>query len=458
MAESLKAIRRLTILLVLSGTLNIFLAGAIFYWSVKERPPTPYFELKPANVGEQQAPLAIEHTDSQVIRYFRRMPIAWLVSRLNNNQLVENGYTQRDLALASLVSFHHFDIERALAGLKPPEQKRLIRYGEFQDGTPAELILYPGLSEQHFNAIRLFAATERWPLTAKGLFLALQKEEKDNSLVEAFEITSEFNLVEMLFNRVGVLIDKNELVAFLLDGEWVQLAVFAQQQKTSQDFSAARRQSFLLGYVQKKSRNAARLMLKTDGAFAARKLDDAQVLQLLELIDRKSVEGEQFALLLLASPRSDAVRKLAAQRLYEYAGEPMPEKYSHAVALARFSPQYVEVAEALVTPPQPKSLTPAAIKPVVATPPPKPITPAVTKPVMATPPPKVKSVEPLQTKLQIPKQTTQKTVERKLGATTPPQTRTIFYVVKEGDSLWKIARNFNVDIEVIRAYNQLDSD
>lgn len=437
MVDSINAIRRLIIFLVISGGLNLILIGLLFYFHFKESPPNPYFELKPARVDEQTVPLAIDYSDSEVIRYFRRMPIAWLVSRLNNVQLVENGYTQRDLALASLITFHNFDINRAFAGLPPPAQKRVINYGKFRDGSDAELIVYPGLSENHFTAIRTFAATERWPLTSKGLFLALQKEDRDRrdlSLVEAFLMTSDFAVVEMLFSRGGISVDQEELLSVLLEGDWAQLAKFVQQQKVSQDLSPARRQNFILEYVQKKSPTAARLMLKTDGTFAAKKLDDSQVLLMLQLMEQASPEGEQFAVLLLSSPRSDEVRRMAAQRLYQYAGEPMPEPYQHQTALARFNP-----AARSAKPPEP---VPTKTAPV-------------SHPTRSLPP---TSPTPSQVKLQLPPAPKKNvTAARQLPAAPPPQ-RTYMYVVQEGDSLWKISRRLNVDVEVIRSFNQLDSD
>ncbi|MEI8365795.1 MAG: LysM peptidoglycan-binding domain-containing protein [Parachlamydiaceae bacterium] len=445
MVDSLNPIRRLIVFLVISGSLNIVLIGLFFYWNIKESPPTPYFELKPAKFDEQKSPLAIDYSDSEVIRYFRRMPITWLVSRLNNTQLVENGYTQRDLALASLISFHNFDIDRALAGLPPPAQKRVINYGKFRDGTNAELIVYPGLSEKHFSALRTFAATERWPLTGKGVFFALQKEDKeqrDLSLVEAFLMTSDFNVVQMLFSRGGFPVDRDELLAVLLEGNWSQLAAFVQQQKISQDLSPARRQGFLLDYIQKKSATAARLMLKTDGTFAAKKLDDAQVLLLLQLIEQRSPESEQFALQILASPRSDDVRKMAAQRLYHYAGEPMPEAYQHQMAISRFvSRQVMAASQQPIT--QPDAVA-------ISRPPPVP----KIKPVAMPPPPKPQ--EPAKLKLSTPK-LNQPTAARQVQPSPLPQRMTV-YVVQEGDSLWKISRRLNVDVDVIRAYNELDSD
>lgn len=468
MVDSISYIRKLTAFLVISGTLNIILVVLIFYWTVSEKPPTPYFELKPANKQEQQTPLAIDHSDSEVIRYFRRMPLQWLISRLGNSQLVENGYTQRDLALASLVAFHYFDLDRAFSGLSTPEQKRLIVYGKFSDGRPAELVVYPGLSDKHFEAVRNFATTERWPLTSRGLFLALQKEEKedyDAHLLDAFLMTSDFSTVEMLFSRSEVPVEKEELLKVILEGNWSQLSDFVEKQKVSQDLSQARRQSFLLEYAKGRSKAATQLMLKTDGAFAARKLDDNQVLMLLQLADEKSPQSEQFALTLLTSPRSDAVWQLAASRLYEYAGAVIPETYHHQAALARFAPgQATPSVQAAVPVPSPVKIEPkptvvakaevkapiqekkASVTPATPPTPSKNLTQAP-KPIAQQSPPKSLSTKP---------QSQQVATLRKVPQSI--QKKDFYYTVQEGDSLWKIARRFSVDVEVLRAFNQLETD
>ncbi|HEV8051638.1 MAG TPA: LysM peptidoglycan-binding domain-containing protein [Parachlamydiaceae bacterium] len=465
MVDSIHYIRKLTAFLVVSGSLNIILIVMIFYWAISDRPPTPYIELKPANRQEQQTPLAIDRSDSEVIRYFRRMPLQWLISRLNNTQLVENGYTQRDLALASLVAFHYFDLERAFAGLAKPQEKRRIVYGKFRDGRSAELIVYPGLSDKHFEAVRTFATTERWPLTSRGLFLALQKEEKeeyDSHLLDAFYMTSDFSTVEMLFSRSELPVGREELLKVILEGNWTQLSGFVEQQKKSQDLSQARRQSFLLDYASNKSKAAAQVMLKTDGTFAAKKLDDSQAMMLLQLVDEKSPQAKQFALTLLKSPRSDAVRKLAADRLYEYAGADMPETYQHQAALARFAPKN---ATAIPEPPVlkkniqevPKAVPKAevvviapvqvpAAKQTQTVAPPAAAKPATPKPV----PQQAVPTKPLSTKAPAPTVT--------MGKTPPAPRRDFYYEIQEGDTLWKIGRRFGVDIEVLRAFNQLDKD
>lgn len=441
MSDPLVYSRRMTTLLMISGGLNIALLSLFFYWTMRERPPTPYYELKPANLQEQQSPLAIDHSNSEVIRYFRKKPFEWLVARLHNVKLVENGYTQRDLALACLVAFHHFDINRALLGLPSAEQTRSIVFGKYRDGSPAELTIYPGLTDKQYESILAFAATERWPMTSKGLFHALRKQPSNSrelSLMDAFFMSPEFLSVEMLFGRGEVQVEKSELLNLLLQGNWNLLSTFVEQQKVSQDLSSARRQRFLLDYIQLKAKAAAYLMLKTDGAFASQKLDDNHVMMLLQVMDDKSPEAEQFAIQQLVSPRTDLVWKMAATRLYEYAGDSVPDQYQHRDALSRFVPQHV-LAQNLESPVLKVSAAPP-IKP----PPPTEKKPIVKKALPIAPPLKVKAPPEKPKKL--------------LVASKPVKKPDRIHVVKEGETLWKIAQRYKVDIAVLRSYNKLESD
>lgn len=407
----LKYIRRLIIALSASGILNILLLSSFFYWLVKDTPPSPYFEQKPALKKEQQAPLASASGNAELIHYFRSLSFDQLVAKLSNNQLIENGYAQRDIALACLVAFHYFDLSRALVGQAQPEQQRSIIYGRLKSGQPASITVYPGLSEQQFHAVVDFIGTERWPLTSKGLFWQFKKlgDDADPSLGDAFSMTPEFLAVEMLFNRADVSVSKADLQKMLLKGTWAMLSNFAEQQKLVQDLSPAKRQSFLLEYIDRKSTAAAYLMLKVDGEFALKKLDDRHVMDLLRLMDEKTPESEKYALDLLISPRGDAVWKMAGAKLYQYAGETIPDKNLHHMAMARFIP-----GKAMIEMPVNKSTPPKIVaKPIVSKPKPQP---------------------------------TQRVKKDRL------------YIVQEGDSLWKISRRFNVDIDKLRAHNKLKND
>lgn len=394
--------------LFISGGMNIILLTVVFYWLVKDTPPRPYCELKPAGKEEQHPPLASVQSNREMIRNFRSLSLEQLVAKLTNTQLIENGYTQRDIALAALVAFHYFDLAHALAGFPQPEQQRSIPFGKNRAGKSVDVVVYPALPEEYYKAIIQFANKERWPVTSQGLFLILRKQkgESEPSLTDAFFLTPEFLAVETLFKRSEAQVDRKELLVLLCQGTWAQLSQFAEQQRTAQDLSPARRQSFLLDYIKHHSRAAAYLLLKTDGNFVARKLDNEQVIALLKLLVDKTPEAEQFTQFLLTSPRNDAVWQLAAGRLYEFAGEPKPEKNLHHAALKRF----IAVNTQEIT-------VPAAVQYAQPTIPAK------------------KNTKP-----------------------TKVATRVRTYQVQEGDSLWKISRVFKVDIKILKDYNRLASD
>lgn len=412
--------RRLTQALLISGTFNILLLAGIFYWIVREVSPRPYCELKPAEQQEEQLPLAINHANADVLRSFRLLPLEQLVAKLSDTQLVENGYTQRDLSLAALVSFHHFDISRALLGEAQPKQQRMMPYAKNREGGVLDVVVYPGLTEQQFQTIIKYAQTERWPLTSQGMFQLLRKQhgQYDPNLADAFFLTPEFLAVEMLFNRSEKNVEKKDLLTVLCQGDWKLFSSFVEQQRLVQDLSPARRQKFLIDFIESESRAAAYLMLKTDGAFALRKLDDEHVNIMLKLLVEKTPEAEQFTLALLTSPRSDSVLQNAGIKLFEYSGEPVPNKDITQAALARFV--------------QPKPVSKVKPSTTIAT-------------------PKKKSSVTLSKKEK-------KTIASVKQMSKPSARRPRMYVVTEGDSLWKIAKRFDIEIEVLRKSNRLKND
>lgn len=429
--EYLQHLRRLTKFLFLSGALNILLIALLFHFWIREAPPTPYFELKPAEHKDEQEPLALDRTNSDLLRHFKGLPLEQLITKLDNTQLVDNGYTQRDLALAALIAFHHFDLSRALLGHPEPSQKRKLRVRSSAN-TYVDVIIYPSLSEEQFTAIRHFAKTERWPVTSRGLFALLRKQsEPDSSLLDAFYATPEFSVVETLFKRSEVPIDRKALLTLIFQAPWKPLASFAAKQRTSQDLSPARRQRFLLDYLQYRAPLAATLLLKTDGAFAAKKLEDSQVLLMLQVLTEKTPESEQFALALLTNPRSDIVWQRAAERLYAYAKETPPKENLHHAALMRFMPN-TSFAKEVSKKAKPKTVV-ASASPA----------PAIQKAKKASP---SKSVLP------------KKQIAQAEASSSTSKRAPRLYVIQEGDSLWKISKQFKVDVETLKKYNKLRSD
>ena len=433
----LHRIRRLSQALLISGALNIGVLALLLYWVLRERPPTPYFELKPASFEQQQAPLADHRKCTEVIEQLSQLSFPELVNKLPNTQMVEDGYAERDLALACLTTFHHFDIHRALPKNAQPQQKRFFAWKKKAHEAPISLVIYPDLKQHHFDALIQFTKTERWPFTSEGLYLLLQKQktkgELQDNLVESFVLTPEFWTAELLFNRSGQNIAKQDILTILLEGNWLLLKQFVEQQRQLQDSSDARRQKFLLDYLKEGSPSAARMLLKIDGDFAVKKLDDQQVVAIMQLMDNVP-ESERFALAMLVSPRSMNVWRKASEWLYLKSGEQVPTEWDYQAALARFAPEKLEV------PPKLPLQVPVA----------KAIAAAIPEPL---PPKKLTSPAP---KAPIAPKIKKDSNEKKSAKKPEPKQRT--YVVQEGDSLWKIARLFGVKIEDIRVLNGLKSD
>lgn len=423
----LQRIKRLSHALMISGVINIGVLTLLIYWMMHESPPTPYCDLKPATYAQQQIPLADLRNATELLNQLSQLPFADLVSRLQNRQVVENGYAERDLALACLVAFHHLDMHRALPKSLQPKQKRLFAWKPDSQKIPFTLAIYPGLTEKQFNLIFQFAATERWPLTAEGLYNLLRKQKSggqfESTLVETFFLTPEFWTIERLLNRSERAVDREEMLNLLLEGSWTILKQFVTEQRKLHDQSSARRLKFLLDYLKADSPTAARLLVKTEWDFSIMKLEDHQVVALLKQLPLDCSEGVRFAKELLASPRSSGVWQQAAVWLYSNAGEGIPERWDELAVLQRFAVS--------------KKIPPQVVKktPVIATPTAKkieqkaPVSPKVEA--VRRPPPPPPAPQPSR-----------------------PQT----YVVQKGDSLWKISKRFNVKLEKLKADNKLQSD
>ncbi|MCE2983844.1 MAG: LysM peptidoglycan-binding domain-containing protein [Parachlamydia sp.] len=393
--------------LLVSGLLNMAVLGFLVYWIKKERPPTPYCELKPVDLKSKPA-LVDTRSVSEIFKELHALRFRELVERLERTQLVEDGYAERDFALAFLVAFHDFDLARALQPDGAPSQKRTIAWHPPKQKEAAVLTIYPNMQDEQYRGVMQFARTESYPYTPEGLFkrLKLQKGEGliDASLAETFYLTSEFWATELLFKRLYHPIKQERLLQVILEIGWEPFKQFASEQKRRNDLSETRRRTFLMECIKNGSETAVVLLLENYFDFALKKVDDTAALQILTLLKQRTKESDEYARQLLSSPRSLAVLKLAAQRLYDFAGESMPKNWDHPGTLARFIPgrQPVVVSEAK-------------------------------KPAVQAALPQKKTSEAV---------ACQETV----------------YKVQEGDTLWKISRKYKTDVEAIKQANHLSSN
>lgn len=392
----IKRARKLTTALIISGTLNTGLLAAFFYSALQERKNFVTIEMKPS-AKESLVPSV---SKEKLLQSYSELSFQELLLNLQDKSLVEDGYTKRDLALSCLVSFHHFNLERALGGLQL--QKRLIPFGNVQGAEQIPLLIFPGLADYQYQAILQYARTEKWPLTAQGLFFEIQRGRfpQEPTLLEAFYLTPQFHTAYLLLIRTGVKIEKELLVQMLAQGSWSTLDEMTKQQRLAQDFSLETRRAFLLNYLDQRSAIAAKLFLHFDFEFSCRRISDTETLILLDLLSSSDSQLTAFAKELIVCPRSDAIWRKCATLLYGGIGEQPSEPYDHLVTLKRFAPHFL----------------PASL----------PETPIVQAPA------------PFQ------------------AAPTPAKRRT--HKIAAGDNLWKIARKYRVSVESLKRHNRLESD
>lgn len=375
--------RILTLALIFSGALNIALIATIAVFLGQESKSNLEISSLAPPRKEEKLSNAV-YLNSLAKLHFRE-----LVAQLTNRDLIEDGYTKRDLALTWLVSCHFFDLEKALDGA--PIQRRRLRLSEEKT-----VELYPGLSEEQYEAVVRYAYQEKWPFTPKGLFAFLQRQSspRDESLTQAFALTPEFYALTVLFQKSGSPHEEATLIQLACEGTWDLLERFSREQAQMLDLSPDKRRALLLGYLAFRSPTAAALLLRTDFDFALKSLNDRGILDLLALQQVKNEEAVRFCTELLKSSRSDAVWEKSAQLLYQFSGEAVPEPFDRSAALSRFVP---------------RQSVPAA--PVVA----------------------------------VPTVSASKTPALKRGA---------IHIVKEGDTLWKIARQYKVKVDELAAVNK----
>lgn len=397
--------RWLTQALIISGTLNIGLLATFVYFVLKEKQGHLVLERKPAL--KELTATDTSPTNIQLLRSYSLLPYQELILRLENKELAEEGLTKRDLALACLTAFHHFNLDKALGGL--PVQKKSVSFTNQEGQETVQLSVFPGLADYQFLAILQYAKTEKWPLTNQGLFNELKRspEMHDPSLLAAFYLSPEYYGVSTLLTKSGLNLTKEEIIHLIVEGDWQQLTQLYAEQRIALDLSADKRRLFLLGYLQHRSKKAAQILIENDLDCIAKRCNDTQILTLLDLHSEHSPALEQFTKELLLSPRTEAVCRKAASLLYTWAKEEWKEPYDHCAAIQRFCPSHATTA-AVAAPEGQESL----ITPVKAT---------------------------IQTQKSPP-------LKKKM------------HTVEPGDNLWKIARKYQVSVEELMRTNRMETE
>jgi len=325
-----KKAKWLTQALIISGALNVGLLSTFIYFVLNEGKGPSVLQNNPKKkILSKHLQLGMQ----ELLTQYSGLTFQELLLRLSNNDHIESGYTRRDLALACLVSFHHFNLERALGGLTL--QKREITL-HLEDQESRQLTIFPGLADYQYQAIVSYAKTEKWPLTPEGLFNELQTKRApyDPTLLEAFYLTPEFHFLSMLFSKTGIPLKKEHLIALLTKTNWSRITETTKLLRQTSEFTLDFRRKFLLQLIKEESRLAAKILIETDLDYCTLHLDNAEVLTICTLLGDRTTPA--YLKELLKSPRSDEIWKTAAAILYEQAAEDIPKTLNLENAKRRF--------------------------------------------------------------------------------------------------------------------------
>lgn len=303
--------RWLVQILILSGGLNLALLATFFYFLIRDNPL--HFSFPPIVEKIEK------HAPPSLLPKLTAASYEQLLQLLSDKRIVEEKYKVRDFALGTLATFHDFDVTRALKRGKLSQVKWVFEESSFS--------LFPGLADEDFRHLQLFAMQERWPFTTQALFRAISEGKADLSLQVFFCHSAEFLVFETLFARTQVPLQKGVLLKMALEGGWGKLQAFYEEQEKGCDLSDSRRQKLLVDYLEAGSKTAAYILLLTDYSFALNDLDDRRVCMLISLLTTKTSEAQSYVQKLTELPRSEAVKNQAMKTLSSYLGDEVAGRF-----------------------------------------------------------------------------------------------------------------------------------
>lgn len=405
MREALHYPRRIRWLiqwLVLSVSLNIGLLLAL----AMQHLPFSKLSLSLPSSGQEWTR---SHLGS-LLHSWKRATYKDLIGHLRNAQSVEHGFTIRDCAISYLRQHYGFEVARALEG--EPQELRVGRLGE------EEITLIAGLSERDFQLILQLAENEPFPVTASGALMWLHREKEtlsskeQESLRQLITLSETWKQFYKRLQKAHLFLPIEELFNLVREIGWNSLEKISKEpEQVGQE-----REKFLLWLAEgaaSGSIQAADWLMKHDAAWALRKLDERAIKVCIQKSHAPPQILRHFLQEVLSSPRSDRVRLIAAQRLYELEGTSVSQNLTMAKAL-----------------PQLQSNSPGRTALPLAT---------------------------VNRKVVVEKKDSLKKEAVSLKKETSTQPHRVVYV-EQGETLWKVSQKYRCEMQEIRRLNRLQGD
>ncbi len=315
-----KRFRLVLHLLIASLTLNLALIATLFYLGVRDRGLTRGI-VKQGQVMRKKKFLTLPPAFNDILSLYLEASFEELVEHLANEDPVEQGQLVCDLALAALAKRHFFAVEQALPGVTLEKRQYAVQNKETQQWEV--VTLFAGLSKDQRVAVRDFARCERWPLTAKGLFLMLQARANQAplSLKQAFYLSTEFQLVYRALKRHLKELRCDDLLPFLLRVRWEEVEALQQELRVAPHEARSLFFTFFHCLFKRGDREAGLFLFSFDAETIFRYFTDEEIEGLLDALEVPTPEVETFLTQLTTSLRSDHVRGWAARALERLAGK-----------------------------------------------------------------------------------------------------------------------------------------
>ena len=272
---------------------------------------------------------ASEETNASALEGLLSASTTELLQALHDTTLLQDGYSKRDFAMSCLAYMHHYDVDKALGGTLI--EKKVGTFLHKATGETLQLPLYGHLDAMQWEQVHQYLALEPWPLTPKGMFLALKVQE-DPLLKQAFFATPVFCAMKTYFSRICPSITPEEVWAIMACDDGSLIACFMQ----GAPLSLSKVREVWMQLVRKGSGVASRLWIEGEGELLLRKTHDQELMDIIAPLDQGTLPVVLFLKQILCGVRSDVVCQCAGLKLYELAHETPPDPYDHNVALSRF--------------------------------------------------------------------------------------------------------------------------
>ncbi len=338
-----------------------------------------------------------------------------LLASLKDQKVVANGYQVRELVL-SILEVRGYQIQGPLRSTGFwPISKSLFSWKD-SSGNQHNLLLYSSLKDAHFDAMERFCTITEVPFTSEGIVARLNEDPTNAKFKEALLRTEDWSVLHKLF------LDRSEDELFLLCSTlgatiFSRLTEYGRAGGNSEGLAS----TMLKLFHENPSRALADLIATNYANHVVVQATDEDLLLLLKQLPHSSPSGVRLAMRLLRAQRKtpiwDASQAYLAleKELQPVANMKRDQALAFLQKLAQPSNQQEQV--------------------VKSTP----------KPIPAEP----KKVE----KKAAERPSASTIVSNRLASRQLRPYRK--YVVKKGDTLWAVAKRFNVDVEKLKYLNGL---